>query len=175
MTAHLGFAGDPASVSALGGALRRQALLLAELAADLERAASRPSPTHHPDPSAHERELVARCAHELDVIGALLQSFMTTTVDTMARTRALEVEAERTDLAVAGHHVVEAAGPRRADPTDRLRDLERLQELLNRVTSIQAKERARVRRDLERSSATLASVSARARAGGGCPDRTSVP
>lgn len=160
--------GDPGSISALGGALRTQALRLADLVEELESAAARASRTGRPgrpDPSDHERDLIARSATELDRIGALLQAWTAGSVEDGARLRALDDDAERAGLVVEGHLVVEPPGPSRADPAERLRARDHLQELLNRVTAGRARELARLGRELEGSQGALARLSERARAG----------
>ena len=79
--------------------------------------------------------------------------------------RALADEATRTDLVIEGSVVVEARGPSRVDPVDRLRERQRLQELLNRVSAAEGKELARIARELGRSGPALAALSERARLG----------
>lgn len=176
--------GDPGGTSALGGALRSQALRLAELLDDLEQAtrrairarsaqrAGRPtSPSEHigpvepTDPTELERDLLARTASELDRVGALLQAWTASVAEDGARLRSLAAEVERAGLAIDGHLVVEPAGPSRADPAERLRHRQHLQELLNRVTASRARELARLGRELAASSLTLAGLSERARSG----------
>ncbi|MDV3220059.1 hypothetical protein [Intrasporangium sp.] len=157
--------GDPGSVSALGGTLRQQALTLADLVVDLTDAAERGRRRSHPDLSARERQLLERLARELDVVGAALQSFTATVHAGSARTRALADEAARVDLVLDGNLVVEARGPSRVDPAERLQARERLQELLNRVTAAEGKDLARVARELARSGPALARLSERARLG----------
>jgi hypothetical protein len=157
--------GDPASTSALGGVLRTQAVRLGELVHDLARPAVAAARASQADPTDHERDLVTRAATELDRVGGLLQSWTTTAVETAARVRALEPELDRWELLVDGHLVVDRPGPSRVDPSRRLAERERLQELLNRATAARARELAGLQRELERSSATLAAVSDRARAG----------
>jgi hypothetical protein len=180
--------GDPGSTSVLGGALRSQALRLADLVAVLEEAASRhergeragragragtgrsirgdgAGGTGAHDATAHERDLLGRAADELDRVGALLQAWTATSVEGAARLRELSAEAERADLVVRDHVIVEAPGPSRVDPEVRRRARAHLQELLNRVTGLHGRELARLGRELERSSASLAAVSYRARSG----------
>ena len=157
--------GDPASTSALGGALRTQAGRLADLVVDLDRAASRVMRTGATDPTARERDLVTRAATQLDRVGALLQSWTTTAVDSSARLRALEPSLTRCDLTVEGQLVMERSGPSRVEPGERLAERERLQELLNRVTAVRSRELAGLRRELEQSRAGLAALSDRARSG----------
>ena len=171
--------GDPGSTSALGGALLTQAGRLADHVHDLTEAAARatrrgdgsraPSPrapdVSRTDPTSRERELVTRVATELDRIGGLLQSWTTTAVESAARVRALEPDLARGDLVVDGHVVVERAGPSAVEPGSRLAERERLQELLNRVTAVRSRELARLRRELDASTASLASISDRARRG----------
>lgn len=150
--------GDPGSTSALGGALRGNAMRLADLVDEL-------SPTAHavevgrPDYAASERELLGSTADELDRVGALLQQWTATTVESLARLRQLDHQLAAAGLEVSGNKVVEALGPSRADPDERLRSRERLQELLNRVTSFRAKELARLARELEASRLTLTRLS----------------
>ena len=167
--------GDPASVSALGGALRTQAGQLVDLVTDLAGGHRAPSPasaaTHpapgarRPDATTHEQALLERAATELDRVGGLLQAWTATSVETASRARRLEPELGRADLVVDGHLVVESAGPSRVDPATRARERARLQELLNRVTAAQARELARVRRELEQSHDTLVALSRNAREG----------
>lgn len=158
-------AGDPGSVSALGGTLRRQAITLSDLAADLEAAAVRTARRGKPDPTARERELVAKLARELDIVGAALQAWTTTVVDGAARSRELMEAARAAGLVIEGNVVVESPGPSRVDPAQRLHTRRRLQELLNRVTAAEGRELGRIGRELTRSAAVLAGVSERARAG----------
>ena len=157
--------GDPGSTSALGGALRQQALTLTDLVVDLTEAAERARRTGTADLSARERELLSSAARELDVVGAALQSFTATVLAGSARIRTLADEAVRSDLVFEGSVVAEAPGPSRVDPADRLRERARLQELLNRVTAAEGKELARIARELARSGPALAAVSERARLG----------
>lgn len=158
-------AGDAGSTSALGGALRTQAGRLADLVVDLDAAATRVGRTGSPDPTGHERDLVTRAATELDLVGALLQSWTTTAVESAARVRALEPALTRCDLVIDGQLVVERSGPSRVEPAERLAERERLQELLNRVTAVRSRELARLRRELETSGTRLAVLSDRARSG----------
>jgi hypothetical protein len=157
--------GDPGSTSALGGALRQQAITLTDLAVDLEDAAERARRGGRADPSARERELLNSAARELDAVGAALQSFTATVLAGAARIRTLGDEAARSDLVIEGSVVVEARGPSRVDPENRLRQRERLQELLNRVSAAEGKELARIGRELGRSGPALAALSERARLG----------
>jgi hypothetical protein len=157
--------GDPGSTSALGGALRTQAHQLAGLVVDLDTAARRAGRTGAPDPTGHERDLVTRAATELDRVGGLLQSWTTTAVESAARVRSLEPALTRCDLVIDGRLVVERSGPSRVEPGERLAERERLQELLNRVTAVRSRELARLRRELESSGTTLATLSERARSG----------
>jgi hypothetical protein len=188
--------GDPGGTSALGGALRSQALRLRELLDDLEQAARRtararsahraggPIPhtdhkdhtdhIHHTDHTQHaehadqtalERDLLARTATELDRVGGLLQAWTASVAEDGARLRSLAAEVERAGLVIDGHLVVEPTGPSRADPAERLRHRQHLQELLNRVTAGRARELARLGRELAASSVTLAGLSERARSG----------
>ena len=154
--------GDPGSTSALGGALRGHALRLADLVDEL-------SPTPHAlhtarvDHAAGERELLASTADELDRVGALLQQWTATTVDSLARLRQLDHQLAAAGLEVTGNKVVESLGPSRVDPDERLRSRERLQELVNRVTSARAKELARLARELGASHTTLTRLADAAR------------
>ena len=157
--------GDPASTSALGGALRTRAARLADLVLELERPARLAARAGRPDPSTHERALLTAAATELDRVGALLQTWTTTVVDAASRVRALEPELARTDLVVDGHLVVERPGPSRVEPGARLAARERLQELLNRATATRSRELARLGRELEVSMAALSAISERARTG----------
>lgn len=157
--------GDPGSVSALGGTLRRQAITLADLVADLEDAAAQGARRKQPDPTPRERDLIARLARELDAVGAALQAWTTTVIDGAARSRSLLEEARATGLVIEGSLVVESPGPSRVDPAERLRTRRRLQELLNRVTAAEGRELARVARELARSAPVLASLSQAARTG----------
>jgi hypothetical protein len=157
--------GDPASTSALGGALRRQALRLVATDERLGETTRRMVRQGGTDPTLRERELVLQVAEQLDRIGGLLQALATDVVEDAAKVRQLVAEAARSDLVVDGHHVVEAPGPSRADPASRLAARDHLQQLLNRVTAQDARTRARLLRELEGSSAALARTSERARLG----------
>lgn len=157
--------GDPGSTSALGGALRQQAILLADLMVELDAAATRALRAGLPDPTARERDLLGRAARELDAVGAALQSFTATVQAGSARARTLVDEAAQADLVIEGNLVLEARGPSRTDPVQRLHTRERLQELLNRVTAAEAKEIGRIAREVGRSGPVLAALSARARSG----------
>lgn len=157
--------GDPVSTSALGGALRSQALTLADHVADLEAAAQRATRRGLTDSTARERDLLTRTARELDVIGAALQSLSVTIVEGAARSRELDADARRHDLEVDDSLVVESLGLSRLDPATRLQARERLQELLNRVTAATGRDLARLGREVQRSGDVLASVSERARTG----------
>ena len=157
--------GDPGSTSALGGALRQQAITMTDLVVDLAEAAGRARRAGGTDLSARERELLSSTARELDAVGAALQSFTATVLAGSARIRTLADEAARSDLVIEGGVVVEAQGPRRVDPVDRLRERERLQELVNRVSAAEGKELARIARELGRSGPALAALSERARLG----------
>lgn len=157
--------GDPSSTSALGGALRGQSLHLASAVERLTEASRRAVRRGGADPTTRERELLLVTAEELDRVGALLQSWATDVVEATARVREIATEAGRHDLHVAGHHVLEAAGPSRVDPARRLADRERLQQLLNRVTAQDARGRTRLQRELGASAAVLARTSERARLG----------
>ncbi|OFE14622.1 hypothetical protein BA895_09725 [Humibacillus sp. DSM 29435] len=156
--------GDPGSTSALGGALRGHALRLADLVDEL-------TPTAHAvhagrvDHAVAERDLLVSTADELDRVGALLQQWTATTVDSLARLRQLDHQLAAAGLEVSGNKVVESLGPSRVDPDERLRSRELLQELLNRVTSARAKQLARLARELDASRTTLARLSDVARSG----------
>jgi len=156
---------DPGSTSALGGALRSQALALTDLAVELEEAAHRGMRAGRLDPTARERELLSQAARELDAVGAVLQSFTATALSSSARLRELADEASRADLFIDGNLVVEHAGPSRVDPHTRLTARTRLQELLNRVRAAEGKETARLARELARSAPVLGELSDRARCG----------
>ncbi len=155
---------DTASVSALGGALRRQALRLADLEERLASPAARALRSGRPDPTRTERELLRRTAEELDRVGAALQAWTADTAEDEARLRELVNEAARSDLRIHGHHVVEAPAPSRVDPRGRLAEGARLQERLNRVTASRTRGLGRLRREVESSAAQLERLSALARA-----------
>jgi hypothetical protein len=157
--------GDPASVSALGGALLTASARLADLVTDLGDSAVRARRRSLDDATSHERQLLERAATELDRVGALLQAWTTTTVDAAARARQLAPDLARADLVIEGQLVVESAGPSRVDPETRARERLRLQELLNRVTMVRARELARLGRELQHSHDALAAVAHDARAG----------
>lgn len=157
--------GDPVSTSVLGGALRSHALRLVDLLDELEASARRAARTGEPDPSATKRELLADAAAQFDRIGALLQAFSTDAVENTGRRRHLVETAEQDGLLIDGRQVIEMPGPSRVDPRTRLQARERLQGLLNRVTSAEAKSLAGLTRELESSTAVLARVAGRARNG----------
>jgi hypothetical protein len=148
--------GDPASTSALGGTLRRQALDLADLAADLAADVGGTSGTSGTSPAT-------TLADELDRVGALLQAWTTDGVEAAHRVRTLDERLRAADLVVDGTRVVEAPGPSRVEALRRLHEREHLQELLNRVTSARAKDAASLARELARSRDTLARLSVLAR------------
>ncbi len=156
---------DPGSVSALGGALRSQALRLADHEERLSVAARRAARSGTPDPTREERDLLRRTAAELDRVGAALQAWTADTAEDAARLRGLGDEAARSDLRVEGHHVVEPPAPSRVEPGTRLTEGARLQERLNRVTASRTRGLGRLRRELESSLATLQRLSAHARSG----------
>ena len=158
-------AGDAGSTSALGGALRTQAARLADLVVDIDAAARRVGRTGSPDPTGQERDLVTRAATELDLVGALLQSWTTTAVESGGPRRGPQPPHTRCDLVIHVQLVVEGSGPRRVEPAERLAERERLQELVNRVTAVRSRELARLRRELETSGTRLAALSDRARSG----------
>ncbi|MDN5795563.1 MAG: hypothetical protein L0H79_07395 [Intrasporangium sp.] len=155
---------DPASTSALGGALRAQALALADLLERLGEPA-----THRRNTSGYatgfERDLVAAAAAQLDRIGAVLQGLATSDVERAARRRGLHEEAGRHELDIEGPRVYERPGPSRVDPSVRTRARPRVQELLNRVAASQGRDLASFCRELEASTAALRSISERARRG----------
>ncbi|MDN5789936.1 MAG: hypothetical protein L0H25_03600 [Micrococcales bacterium] len=157
-------AGAPASISVLGGALRSHALRLVDLLDELEAPARRAARNGEPDPDpgAGERELLADVAAQFDRIGALLQAFSTDVVENTGRRRRLVVMAEREGLLIDGRHVIEAPGPSRLDPQARLRSRDRLQDLLNRVTSAGARSLAGLARELDASQVVLARAAERA-------------
>jgi hypothetical protein len=157
--------GDPASTSVLGGALRRHALTAVRSLGQLEEACRRAPRRGAADPALRERELLNGTAEQLDRIGSLLQAWATDAAERSARVREIADQAARSDLYVEGHHVLEAAGPSRADPAARLATREHLQQLLNRVTAQDAKARTRLQRELAASAAVLARTSERARLG----------
>jgi hypothetical protein len=157
--------GDAASISALGGVLRTAADRLVGHVHELDAPAGRQVRRGGPDVTAEERDLLTRTATELDGVGGLLQALTAATAESAARLRALEPDLQRAGLVVEGQIVVEAPGPSRVEPQTRLRERERLQELLNRITAARARELAHLRRELERSTAALARLSDRCRAG----------
>lgn len=157
--------GDPGSTSVLGGALRGHALRLADLTAELEAPIRRTVRHGGSDPTGWERDLLERAAEELDRIGALLQALATESVENARRRHSLDAAAAADGLVVEGRHIVEAPGPKRVDPTARLRSREHLQDLLSRVTSAEGRDFARLTREVTASAATLAQVAARARTG----------
>jgi len=160
--------GDAASVSALGGALLTHSARLADLVAELGGSAARAARARRrpaDDVSSHERMLLERAATELDRVGALLQAWTTTSVEAAARARQLAPDLARADLVIDGQVVVESSGPSRVDPQTRARERQRLQELLNRVTMVRARELARLGRELRHSHDALAAVALDARAG----------
>ncbi len=157
--------GDPGSVSALGGALLTQSGRLADLVIDLGASTSRARRRSLDDATGHERLLLERAATELDRVGSLLQAWTATAVEAAARARQLAPDLARADLVVDGQLVVESSGPSRVDPETRARERQRLQELLNRVTMVRARELARLGRELQHSRDALAAVAQDARAG----------
>jgi hypothetical protein len=162
--------GDPASTSALGGFLRSQALQLVSLLDRLAPGGSRGRSTASAPAGAdlaHERALVEAVAEELDRVGAALQATVAGGVERAARRRALEAEADRFDLELDGHRVIERPGPSRVDPGRRRHARTHVQELLTRLVSAQGRELGGLARDLEASMRTLAALSERARDGAG--------
>lgn len=155
---------DPASVSALGGALRTHALRLVGL---LDRLGEPTPGSRRPalPETEHERALIAAAATELDRVGATLQGLVTSDVERTARRRGLAEEAARHDLDIDGTRVTELAGPSRVEPRRRVQAREHLQELLNRVTAAEGRDLGLLSRDLEASLVVLAGVSAGARHG----------
>ena len=81
--------GDLGSTSALGGALRSNALRLADLVDELSPTL-RAAEVGRPDHAASERELLGSTADELDRVGALLQQWTATTVESLTRLRELD-------------------------------------------------------------------------------------
>ncbi len=156
---------DTGSVSALGGALRTQALRLADHEERLETAARRAVRSGAADPTHAERALLRETAVELDRVGAALQAWTADTTEDRARLRGLADEAGRSELRVEGHHVVETPAPSRVDPVTRLREGARLQERLNRLSASRTRGLGRLRRELESSAVTLQRLSGRARTG----------
>jgi hypothetical protein len=159
--------GDPASTSALGGALRSQALHLVAILERLAPVGSRPGAAPRPDrfDVDHERQLIGAVAEELDRVGGALQATVAGGVERAARRRALEVEAGRFDLELDGHRVTERSGPSRVDPARRQHARTHVQELLGRLVSAQGRELGGLSRELESSMRTLARLSERARDG----------
>lgn len=154
--------GDPVSVSLLGGSLRRQALDLGRILADLQRHVAR---TPEGLNCAHERQLIQTISDALDRMGATLQSWTTESVEAATALRALASEAEAADLDIDGGRVVERPGPSRVAPEDRLREKERLAPMAARLAGILARRRGSLVREIEASSALLAGVAALARGG----------
>ncbi|MEO7131947.1 MAG: hypothetical protein ABIZ07_11275 [Dermatophilaceae bacterium] len=159
-----GVAGDAASTSVLGGALRRHALDVVDVLDGLESPGRSGSRAGGPDQLAEERELLASAAAQLDRIGARLQAWSTDAVERTSRRRGLDEVAARDGLLLDGRRVVEVPGPSRVEPTTRLQSRDRLQDLLNRLTSSDAKSLAGLARELESSTAALARLAERARA-----------
>lgn len=152
-------------MSVLGGALRGHALRLARLLEELDGPARRAVRAGHPDPTAPERELLARTAHELDVIGSRLQSWATTAVESRTRLQRLEHECADHDLRLVGAQVAPPPGPSRTDPAERLRSQARLQTVLTRIVSTDTRALADLERDVAASMSRLERLSMRARAG----------
>jgi hypothetical protein len=162
--------GDPASTSALGGALRSQALHLASLLEQLDPGRSRgqrAAPTADRFDVDHERRLIEAVAEELDKVGSALQATVSGGVERAARRRALAVEAGRFDLELDGQRVIERSGPSRVDPARREHARVHLQELLGRLVSAQGRELGGLTRELDSSMRALALLSERARDGAG--------
>lgn len=158
--------GDPASTSALGGALRAMSLRLADLVEQLGEPVSgsrRPAVAE----TALERELVTAAAEQLDRIGATLQGLVTSGIERESRRRGLGEVAARNDLDIDGPRVKERWGPSRTDPTRRLAAQEHLQDLLNRVAAAHGRDLATLARELEASRVALRAVTVRARASSG--------
>lgn len=155
---------DPASTSALGGALRSQALQLAALLDALAPGRGARAGAFDPD---HERALVEAVAEELDRVGAALQALVSAGVERAARRRDLAAEAGRFDLELDGHRVLECSGPSGVDPARRAHARTHLQELLGRLVSAQGRELGGLTRVLESSMRSLAALSERARDGAG--------
>ena len=93
---------DTGSVSALGGALRTQALRLADHEERLETAARRAVRSGAADPTHAERALLRETAVELDRVGAALQAWTADTTEDRARLRGLADEAGRSELRGGG-------------------------------------------------------------------------
>ena len=132
-------------------AAHRRPARLADLVIDLDAAARRAAARAGGSTrTGHERCLVDRAATELDRVGGLLQSWTATAVEAAARVRAPRAGPGPCDLVVEGQLVVESLAARAAStPGERLASGERLQELLNRVTAVRARELARLGRELE--------------------------
>lgn len=165
--------GDPGSTSALGGALRRHALALAEVVDELEPG-RHAAHTGRADHCARERVLLGTAAGELDRVGALLQEWTSGAAQSLTRLRQLQGQLAAAGLVVEGSRVVESLGPSRVDPDERERSRVRLQELVNRVTAARAKDLGRLTRELETSRERLAGCSDQARSGEG-PQRPTAP
>lgn len=157
--------GDPASISALGGALRSQALELVALLERLAPRTTRGTPPAGPLDPDRERELVATTAEQLDRIGAALQALASGEVEREARRRSLADQADRVDLQIDGNRVVECPGPSRVDPQRRVLDRERLQQLLGRLAAAHGRELGALTRELQSSARALELLSERIRDG----------
>ena len=157
---------DPASTSALGGALRSHALRLAGLLEGLGEPTPGSRRTAVPQ-TAHERRLVAAAAAQLDRVGAALQALVTSGVERSARRRSLADEAARHELDLDGTRVIERPGPSRVDPERRRHARDHVQELVNRAAAAQGRDLAALVRELEVSLAALEALSAQAREGPG--------
>ena len=155
----------PGSTSALGGALRQQAITLVDLMAELDEAAARAARAGPSDRWPASGTARPGGTGGSTRSGRPSSPCTATVLAGSARTRALADEAALADLVIEGSLVVEARGPSRSDPTRRMRARERLQELLNRVTAAEAKEIGRIAREVERSGPARASLSAQARSG----------
>ena len=161
--------GDPASVSALGGSLVTASARLADLVNDLDGSPAHGRRRQLDASTEHERLLLERAATELDRVGSLLQAWTATAVEAAARARHLAPDLARADLVLQGQLVVESSRPSRVDPEVRVRERHRLQELLNRVTMVRARELARLGRELQQSHDALAAIARQARTGPAAP------
>ena len=109
--------GDPASVSALGGALLTQSARLGRPRHRSRRVgAPAPGARSLDDPTGARAAALERAATELDRVGALLQAWTTTAVDAAARARQLAPDLARADLVVEGQLVVESRGRAASTP-----------------------------------------------------------
>lgn len=154
--------GDPGSVSLLGGALRRQALDLGRILADLEGHVARGPEQLRCE---HERHLLNAVSDALDRMGATLQSWTTESVEAATALRALSDEAALADLEIEGGRVLERPGPSRIPPETRLREKDRLAPIAASQAGVLARRRGSLVREIESSTALLAGLAALARTG----------